>query len=373
MTEKRVLLVHSFYRNSLPSGENSVVLDQYSFLKSRLQNVELFSRPSLYDSSLQELRTSLRSMISGRDVELLNTVKEFKPDIVHFHNTLPTVGLRWIPDYTGKLVVTHHNYKTFCLRGTLYRNDKVCEACTHRGDVHAILNRCSRDSSLSSAVLVSLDNLNPQISDYLTSAENIFLTTRMQEYFSNKVKLDKTHVIPNFLHTKFKEPRILDREEYFVYVGRLSHEKGICNLLKVWPRDLKLLIFGDGGCKTCKWPTESNILFMGMKPKEEIYEYLSRAVALIVPSLWFEGLPTVILEGLSLGTPSILSESMFITEELVENRVAASIPGNFDSCDIRSAVDRIKEIDEINTISKEFFISKYSPEIWFQKIMNVYE
>lgn len=70
-------------------------------------------------------------------------------------------------------------------------------------------------------------------------AKNIFVNSTLP------VEAQKFVVKPNF--TFPIESSISPTEDYFIYIGRLTEEKGILNLLEVFSKtDIKILIIGDG-------------------------------------------------------------------------------------------------------------------------------
>ncbi|MEJ7913061.1 MAG: glycosyltransferase, partial [Chitinophagaceae bacterium] len=103
-----------------------------------------------------------------------------------------------------------------------------------------------------------------------------------------------------------------ENENFFLYVGRLSEEKGIRLLLSVFSGSRHALkIIGDGPLLNeveQAAAANNNIQFLGSKTKAEVFELLGSCTALIFPSIWFEGMPLTIIEAFACGTPVITSE-----------------------------------------------------------------
>ena len=91
---------------------------------------------------------------------------------------------------------------------------------------------------------------------------------------------------------------------YFLYIGRISEEKGIAALLAIFSNlpHLKLLVVGDGNMREMvmkEYSRFDNIIFKPFANRSQIAAYYKNALAVIVPSVWYEVLPLVILEAIS--------------------------------------------------------------------------
>ncbi|UZJ66071.1 glycosyltransferase [Sphingobacterium sp. KU25419] len=147
-------------------------------------------------------------------------------------------------------------------------------------------------------------------------AKNIFIHSTLP------VDAQKFVIKPNF--TFPIEGLISPAEDYFIYMGRLTEEKGILNLLEVFSKtDIRILIIGDGTLRQeviDAAQKNSNINYLGFKSHDEIIPLVEKAEALIVPSLWFEGMPMTILEAFSVGTPVIGSDIGALSELIIPNK-----------------------------------------------------
>jgi glycosyltransferase involved in cell wall biosynthesis len=104
---------------------------------------------------------------------------------------------------------------------------------------------------------------------------------------------------------------ITREKPYFLFVGRLEKIKGLQELLPVFRRYQKaeLWVSGTGGYESAlrrMAQGSPNIKFLGQQSGERLQTLYRDAVALIVPSLWYEVFGIVILEAFTLATPVIV-------------------------------------------------------------------
>lgn len=167
-----------------------------------------------------------------------------------------------------------------------------------------------------------------------------------------------------------------NKNEYYLYVGRISQEKGVDLFCRaVTELNLKGIIVGDGKEKEKLEKQYPNIEFTGWKNKNEVKEYMKGAKTLIFPSRWYEGAPLTVLEAMSIGIPCIVSNCSsavdYISEEMKEKQI-------FDVHDIENLKEKIlegqKDIIETSTKMYNHFWKKlYKNDIYILNIIENYE
>ena len=128
----RILLVHNRYRSTAPSGENRVVDQEREALAALGHDVDLFERHS---DELEQWPAWKKATLPARVVwnpaskrDLAETLRTFRPDVVHIHNTFPVLSpsvLYACRDARVPVVITLHNYKLLCASGDFYRDGAV--------------------------------------------------------------------------------------------------------------------------------------------------------------------------------------------------------------------------------------------------------
>lgn len=145
-------------------------------------------------------------------------------------------------------------------------------------------------------------------------ADTVIALSKRGERFVKSLGAKRSVVIPNGIDTEFFHPRFLKKPEpLVVFVGRLIHMKGVQDLLAVWPevgKGKKLIVIGDGPYRADlerKAKTLSEVEFAGEKDREGVRDILSKAALLVNPS-YAEGVPTSVLEAVSMGLPVVASD-----------------------------------------------------------------
>jgi glycosyltransferase involved in cell wall biosynthesis len=130
-------------------------------------------------------------------------------------------------------------------------------------------------------------------------------------------------------------------ELFAIYTGRLSPEKGVGNLVRVWPEihklfpNVKLLILGDGPeGALLRQMASDNIIFLGSK--EDVASYLKISDLFVLPSL-AEGLSNSLLEAMACGLP-VVATSVGGNPELIRDRVTGRIVLPGDGRELQSAI-----------------------------------
>ena len=98
------------------------------------------------------------------------------------------------------------------------------------------------------------------------------------------------------------------KEDYYCYVGRLSHEKGVNTLIEATKNlPYKLKIIGEGPLseelRAKSEKSKCNVEFLGHKQWNEIKSIVGKARFTVIPSEWYENNPLSVIEAQCLGTP----------------------------------------------------------------------
>ena len=344
---KRVLLVNKFYYPR--GGDCVVVLNTESLLRVNGVEVQVFAmdypenlqthyqdqfapRVSFSGSRSNQWRAMKRTLgLEGVRERFEAVLDDFKPDVVHLHNIhsyLSPIVAELAHQRGIRVVWTLHDYKLLCPRYDCLLNDKPCEKCFRGAKHNAVIHRCMK-GSLPASVVAWLEALKwnrrkLEENTDLFVCPSRFMASKME---SGGFNHDKLKVLNNFLDpVKMRQYQAMDpnapRENYYCYVGRLSAEKGIEDLLEVASRlPYKLKIAGTGTLEPAmriKYGECENIEFLGMIDAVDVARLLAGARLSVMPSQCYENNPLSVVESLCAGTP-VAGSNMGGIPELIDS------------------------------------------------------
>ncbi len=305
----RVLIAHVAYRER--GGEDVVVEHEADLLRAAGHEVRMLVVPSSVFDGIglpTQVRIALRMGDHrwGRDA-IAQAIDEFEPEIVHFHNLYPMLspGAITAAAHAGcASVQTLHNYRLSCLAGTHFLNGEVCERCSPGRFRQGIVRGCYRGSRLQSASIAR--GLTAQWRNLMAGTPRVALalTSFMRDkYAAYGLDVERIVVKPNSVATA-SSMRTWAERAGVIFVGRLSAEKGVLEFVGAWPSEAPALTVVGGGPqeREVRAVAGKNVALTGALDAASVRERLSRARVCVVPSLWYEGLPLVVLEALAEGT-----------------------------------------------------------------------
>ncbi|MBQ4516016.1 MAG: glycosyltransferase [Clostridia bacterium] len=264
--------------------------------------------------------------------KIMQVIDDFKPDIVHMNN----INFQLTPSiiYGAKkkgipVVQTVHDYQMICPNHLLYNFDKntPCEKCVKGSHINCIKNKCIHGSLIKSILGV----IEAKFYSYRKTYKKVDLFVCPSNFLENKLLSareyykGKTCTIHNFIDKEKFVNTDRKEENYIVFVGRLSKEKGIENIAgaaKLLP-DYTFVIAGSG-------PDEDllkdipNIKLAGFLTGEKLTELMGNAKVLLLPSVCYENCPLSILEAHSMGVPVVTMNSGGMAE-LVKDGVTGAL------------------------------------------------
>jgi len=312
----RVLVLHNRYRSDQPSGENVVVDLEIDLLREAGVDVIEYQRSSdeIADYSPRQRVTLATRPLYAKDsvAAVAQLIKDHRPDVVHLHNPYPLLSpavLRVARRLGVATVLTAHNYRLVCAKGTFFRDGQRCHDCEGKLLPYpAVVHACYRGSRAQSVVLGTALVVHRRT--WRGADRFIALTPAMADFLTRSgAPADRVVVKPNTV----RDPgpaQSGDRKD-FVFAGRLSREKGVDLLMEAW--DLHpvgtlgtLHIVGEGELRESVAAFASrraDVEHHGIRDRSEIQQLLSTAAVAVVPSRWDEICPMVVLEALSHGCP----------------------------------------------------------------------
>lgn len=333
MKVKNVVIVNDF--NYVQGGASKVAKDTAKLLKNKGINVIFFSAVNKNEEKIDGItyistnqnealkeKNKLKGIVNGiynfkakiMFKKLLKTLNK-EDTIIHVHGwtkALSSSVFHVAFKMQFKTVLTLHDYFTACPNGGYFNYKENC-ICQKKPFSWKCI-KCNCDSRnygfklyriIRQFVQNKIVNLNKKLKNVIlisNFSENILRNTLNKNIniyrVSNPIDIDK-----NASKVDYK------KNDYFLYVGRVSKEKGVdifCNAVS--KAKVKGVVVGDGSELSTLKEQFPNIVFTGWKKSEEVKKYMQKARALVIPSRWYEGAPLTPLEAMQYGIPIISSD-----------------------------------------------------------------
>lgn len=368
----RILQVNKF--NYLRGGAEQYFLSMTEELQRRGHEVAVFAmkhpknqpspwekyfvtRYSFNEGSLWERVRGAARIIWNREArrKFEALIQEFKPDIIHYHNIYHQLSpsiLSVAKKYNIPTVMHLHDYKLISANYSLFSNGHISYEGTAPHYYRCFTHKSFRNSYLKSLVVTLEMYLHHTILKSYEKNIDLYLAS---SYFMKDicvrygVPAEKIDVIYNFIF-QTKE-RTSEQGDYLLYFGRLSPEKGVEVLLEGLAQSSTkppLLIAGAGPLEQKLQEMAEKkklpVSFLGYQAPSALEPLIRKAGAVVVPSIWFENMPFVLLEALSFGK-IVIASKVGGTAEIIKDGENCLVFQTGDSKQLAKKIDALQTID----------------------------
>jgi len=393
--------------NYVRGGAESVFLAEADLMERNGNIVQIFSRkhpnnlPSKYDpffpkematDSIKPTIAAIRSLLQifySLDAKnhLAKMLPEISVDVAHAHNIygrLTTSVLDLLNKNNVPIVMTLHDYKIICPNYKLMHHGHICEDCKGNTYYMAPWNRCHKNSFFASSIYALETYFNYFFNKYRKNiryfiSPSIFLQKKLIDFGWSKQQIE---YIPNFIEPIEFKPNFTPGN-YFLYLGRLSSEKGLLTLIESFKKltsDKASLKLVGGGPLRHQLETAAKstpqIQFAGYLSGKALKNVIRDALAIIVPSEWYENAPISILEAFAFGKPVIGSRIGGIPE-MIDEGVNGYLFEPGSGGDLREKIELIlslsdKQISEMGQAARQKVEREYSSDLHYERLMDLY-
>lgn len=385
----KILLSNKFYYRR--GGDCIYMLNLEQLLKRHGHEVAVFamdypenlttSWSKYFPENMSKLMAFTRPFGSKEVKTKFNRLlNDFTPDVVHLnniHTQLSPVMAELAHTRGIKVVWTLHDYKLLCSRYDCLRNGNLCELCFNGDKSYCKTYKCIKGSMLASligfreAVIWNRQRLEACTDVFVCPSR--FMAEKMSQ---GGFDIKKLVTLCNFIDVEKCIKDEYNKDDFYCYVGRLSHEKGVNTLIEAAKKlPYKLMVIGGGPLsdelKVKVKDLKSKIEFVGYKQWDEIKILLGKARFMVIPSEWYENNPLSVIEAQCLGVP-VLGANIGGIPELIDNGVTGM---TFESRDVDNLAKMIEEMwkhpfdyKKIAQISQ----ARYNSESYYQNIMKIY-
>jgi glycosyltransferase involved in cell wall biosynthesis len=302
--------------------------------------------------------------------------------IIHVHSfqvQLTSSVIRRAKALGFPIVVTSHDYGLACPYSGMY-NYNTGAPCGKRAlSAGCIGTVCNESKSVPGKLwhvakaIVQRDlGHAAKAADHLAFVSG-FSRDIMQPYLPASTPVT---VIPNPIDLPKGEPRQLSPAAPFLFVGRLTNEKGPVLFAEACAKlGFRGWIAGTGAEEERIRRANPNIEFLGWQSPAQVRDLMLRARALVFPSRWYEGQPLTVQEAQSLGLPVIASDVSAATPTIIDG-VSGRIFRNGDADDLAAKMGEL--LDDATAIRmglesyERFWANPPTVEKHLQATLSVY-
>ena len=355
----KILVANKFF--FVKGGAEVVMLDEIELLKRYQLEIVEFSMqdprnlPSKYESyfvsnksyrsgsRVQKAKAALSFVHSWEAVRnVTRLIRDVKPDIFHCHNIYhqltPSI-ISAAARLKTPVVLTLHDYKPVCPVYLQVRNGQPCTECSAGSFEPLLRHRCADGSLAHSALLWAEARFHAAMGSYDHVDKFIAPSRFMRDQVVRRFGEDKVVHIPNCIDSNRFEVSGED-ENYVLFLGRLSPEKGVETLLRAHAADnaaWRLVIAGSGPLMDdlrSRYPLAE---FIGQVSGDRLKSTLRGASLIVLPSECHENCPMSVLEAMAYAKPVVASRIGGIPE-LVRHGATGFLFKPKDSSELSSYV-----------------------------------
>jgi glycosyltransferase involved in cell wall biosynthesis len=346
-----------------------------------------------YDQAVKKINISTGFEVLSRAVfsleakrKIERVIEEERPDIAHLqnihHHITPSIFYPLKRNHIP-IVWTLHDFVLICPNTSFLADGRICERCKKRKYFWPALTKCKKNSFLASLMaglettIHRLMRVNDLVDMFIAPSE--FLRDKLIDY-----GFDGRRII---CLNNFNNIETIDNTakegDYYLYIGRISFEKGIRTLIDaaIMADSGRLKIIGEGPLKAemisyvGSKKDNANIEFLGHKDHDDVIKLLKGARFLVLPSECYENFPYSLIEAYACGKPVIASRLGGIPE-IVKNWETGLLfpPGNTENLGlkIRFLMKHPDKARMMGESAKEFVKERLNRDSYYKKLMEVY-
>ena len=333
------------------------------------------------------LRAAARALYSLEARRRLGALlRAFRPDVAHLqhiYRQLSPAVLDALAAHGVPVVQTVHDYWMVCpnRRMFLTRREEMCYRCQGGRFYHALAQGCIYNGRLTSALGMLEAYLARWSRIYHKRVHTFIAPSRFLAERLREAEVDPARIIalPYFIEAGWfsTEP---DAGEGVLFVGRLEVEKGVHVLLRA-ARALPTILFriAGQGADEAQLRRQAaalpNVSFLGPLSPSEVRQAMRQARIIVVPSIWHDVAPLVVLEAFASGKPVVASAVGGLPELVREGETGRLVPPN-DPEALAAAIAALyaspARAAEMGRAARRYAERHHDPERHYQALLAIY-
>ena len=278
--------------------------------------------PNRFRASLQGIWNSKAARTMGDVLRPLDPART----IVHLHGWTKSLSSSVVREAVVrgfKVICTLHDYFTACPTGGFFHHPskKICTLTPL--SAACILSACDRRGYLQKLWRVGRQIVQQRWGMVPGGIRNFICVSRFSRSILIPFLPTGSNLFwnSNVINVQKSEPVQVERNDYFVMVGRLTAGKGPDIFAQAAvAMGCRVIFVGDGECRHEVERACPSAKITGWCPIAEVVGYLRQARALVFPSLWYEAQPLVVLEAAALGVAAIVSDASAARDTVVDGK-----------------------------------------------------
>lgn len=284
---------------------------------------------------------------------LRRLIRDERPDVVYVLqqiNALSPSVFKAAKDEGVRVVHRLSDFNIMCPRSDFLCDGEICTACTGGDYSKARKRRCCHGSRATTEVRVASMRFH-RACRLFDCVDAFVCPTAFTASLLEKSGVDegRVNVVPTFVPAYERKAETAQDEPYVLYLGRISHEKGVDLLVKaaIGRPGLRLKVTGridDEYAKDIVAQVEAagaadRIEFVGFVKGAEKDALIDGAACVACPSTWYENMPNTVLEAYAHGKPAVVFD-VGCMPEIVEDGVTGTVVPFRDADALGEAVVR---------------------------------
>lgn len=307
-------------------------------------------------SKLSKLTYPIKTIYSSHARRQIRKVlDDFCPDVCHLNNfnyqltpsiILEIVKWRKQANKDCKIIYTAHDYQLVCPNHLCRNGDENCEKCLSGSFLNCTKGRCIH-GSLAKSLVGTLEASFWKFKGTYKYIDKIICCSNFMKskLDTNPLFKEKTVALHNFVD-KTEPADKVQKQDYVLYFGRFSIEKGVSTLIEVCENtpDIKYFFAGTGPLEG-ELEGVKNITNVGFKSGDELKELIANAKFSICPSKCYDNCPFSVMESIVLSTP-VVGANIGGIPELIKNGVNGDLFESGNAYDLKEKIEALYSDEE---------------------------
>lgn len=352
-------------------GADKIYFNEYKMSFKTIR--QLISR-SFYSF---EAKNAIYSEIVKEDVDVVY--------ILHHVNKISPSIIAAAKKANRKVVVRLSDFFLMCPSFHFLKKGQICEECLKGSLFNALKDKCVQNSLPATMVRILSMYFHRLIkiydkADYFVTPSKILKEKLVQFGFDK----DKILHIPTFIDSSNIEPSY-ENKNYILYFGRVSKEKGVEYLVRAFKnikdKNIQLHIVGhsnDGEIENLKKITAEenikNVLFLGKKMGLDLIDSIKYAKFVVIPSIWYDNMPNVLLESFCYGKP-VIASNIGSLPEVIDDKKNGLLFERKNVKDLTEKIDYLNGNEELiieyGKNARRKIEELYNPENHYNKLIEL--